>query len=381
MSGRDGRRGPDAGGGGAEDAATAGTEEAAELAGGSEIRARVRPHLADVEPYVTARSQHTGGVLLDANENPFGPLVPPAGEDLHRYPDPANRELRAALAGATGIPRRRVWVGNGSDEAIDVLVRTLVSPGEAVVVAGPTYGVYAARARTHAARVRAARLDDDFDLDVDATAGAADGAELVFLCSPNNPTGGRLSRGRVLELVERCSAVVAVDEAYVEFDDRPSLARRAGDPERLAVLRTFSKAWGLAGARVGWLAGHPELVGWMDRAGLPYPLSAPASRAATRALGRREEMERRVRRLRSERERLRGGLEALGLRVLPSDANFLLFFVDDPGGLQSRLAGRHGVVVRDRSGLPGLEGGLRVTVGTSGENDAFLDAISEEVGA
>lgn len=347
---------------------------------GGGVDGLVRPHLRGVEPYVTARSRHRGGVLLDANENPWGSLVPEAGDDLHRYPDPANRELKGAIARAEDLPAERVWLGNGSDEVIDVLVRTLVSPGEAVVVVEPTYGVYAARARTHDVRVRTARLDAGWDLDVDAAARAAEGAKLVLLCSPNNPTGGRLSPSRILELVERCRALVAVDEAYVEFDTGPSLARRAGEPERLAVLRTFSKAWGLAGARVGWMAASPALVGWMDRAGLPYPLSSLSARAALRALERREEMERRVERIREERERLRERLGSAGLEVLPSDANFLLFRVDEPGRVQARLARDHGVVVRDRSDLPGLDGGLRVSVGTPEENDRFLEGLEEVPG-
>jgi histidinol-phosphate aminotransferase len=333
-----------------------------------------------VEPYVTARSRHRGGVLLDANENPWGSLVPEAGDDLHRYPDPANRELKGAIARSEGLPAERVWLGNGSDEVIDVLIRTLVSPGEAVAVVEPTYGVYAARARTHDARVHTARLDAGWDLDVDAATRAAEGAKLVLLCSPNNPTGGRLSPSRILELVDRCRALVAVDEAYVEFDTGPSLARRAGEPGRLAVLRTFSKAWGLAGARVGWMAASPALVGWMDRAGLPYPLSSLSARAALRALERREEMERRVERVRGERERLRERLASAGLEVLPSDANFLLFRVDEPGRVQARLARDHGVVVRDRSELPGLDGGLRVSVGTPEENDRFLEGLEEVSG-
>lgn len=344
------------------------------------VDALVRPHLREVEPYVTARSRHRGGVLLDANENPWGSLVPEAGEDLHRYPDPANRELKEALARSEEVAPERIWLGNGSDEIIDVLVRALVSPGEAVVVVEPTYGVYSARARTHDARVRSARLDAGWDLDVDAAARAAEGAKLVLLCSPNNPTGGRLSPSRILELVERCDALVAVDEAYVEFDGRPSLAPRAGRPERLAVLRTFSKAWSLAGARVGWMAGAPALVGWMDRAGLPYPLSSLSARAALRALERRGEMERRVRRVRGERARLRERLSSAGLEVLPSDANFLLFRVDEPGRVQARLARDHGVIVRDRSDLPGLEGGLRVSVGTPEENDRFLQGLEEVLG-
>ncbi len=353
---------------------------AASADGGEAIRALVRPHLHDVEPYTTARSRHLGGILLDANETSFGPLAPEADPELHRYPDPSSPGLKAALSRLAGTDPDRLWVGNGSDEAIDVLVRALAAPGDRVVVAAPTYGVYGARARTHGARVEEVRLDADFDLDVDRTAAAAEDAKLVFLCSPNNPTGNLLSEDRILELVRRTRCLVAVDEAYVEFSPRPSLAARAGDPERLAVLRTFSKAWGLAGARVGWLAGHPALVRVLDVVGLPYPLSRPAARAALRALEREEEMERRVRRVREERRRLRAGLDELGLEVAPSDANFLLFFVPGPGGVQRRLADEHGVVVRDRSGLPGLEGALRVTVGTPEENERFLEGLQEVLG-
>ena len=345
--------------------------------GGEVIRSLLRPHLLGVEPYTTARSQHTGGVLLDANESSFGPLAPDADPELHRYPDPANRELKAALSRRTEASVESLWVGNGSDEVIDVLIRAVAGPGEKVVVAVPTYGVYGTRARTHGARVEEVRLDHDFDLDVERTAEAAEDAGLVFLCSPNNPTANLLSEDRILELVRRTSCLVAVDEAYVEFSPRRSLVARAGDPERLAVLRTFSKAWALAGARVGWLAGHPQLVRALDVVGLPYPLSRPAARAALRALELGEEMEERVRRVRKERRRLRAGLDDLGLGAAPSDANFLLFFVTDPAAVQRRLAAEHGVVVRDRSDLPGLDGALRVTVGTPEENGRFLAGLAE----
>lgn len=341
------------------------------------VRRLIRPHLDDVEPYTTARSQHRAGTLLDANENALGPLAPDADPAMHRYPDPANRRLKAALSGRTGVPSERLWLGNGSDEAIDVLIRTVVPPGGRAAVVVPTYGVYAARAAVHGAGVAEPRLDGDFDLDVERTVRAVGDAPLVFLCSPNNPTGNLLDRSRILELVDRTRALVAVDEAYVEFSDRPSLASRAGEIPRLVVLRTFSKAWGLAGARVGWLAGHPLLVRYLDRAGLPYPLSRPAARAARAALDRADEMERRVLRLRDERRRLRRGLQGMGLTVAPSDANFLLFFVPEPASVQRRLAADHDVVIRDRSGLAGLAGGLRVTVGTPEENDRFLEGLEE----
>ncbi len=347
---------------------------------GSGLRALIRPHVEAVEPYVTARSRYLGGVLLDANENPHGSPVPEAGSDLHRYPDPSNAELRTALAERAGVPAEGIWVGNGSDEGIDLLIRLLVSPGERVVVAAPSYGVYRARAELHAAEVAEAPLDDGWDLDVAGTARLAEVAKLVFLCSPNNPTGGRLTPGRILELVERCPALVVVDEAYVEFSDGPSLAPRTASVPRLAVLRTFSKAWGLAGARVGWLAGDPELAAYVRRVGLPYPLSKPAARAALAALEREEEVERRRDLIVSERARVRGRLEAMELPVAPSEANFLLFLVDDPGQVQRRLAERHGVIVRDRSGLRGLDGALRVTIGTTDENDRVLAGLTEVLG-
>lgn len=336
----------------------------------------VRDRLRAVEPYTTARSQHRGGVLLDANENPMGTLVPEMGPELHRYPDPANGALKTKLGDWLDVPPERLWIGNGSDEAHDVLLRSLVEPGEAVVVPEPTYGVYRNRAAIHGARVVSVPLDADFDLDVRATVEAAGDARLVVLCSPNNPTGNVLSRDRMLEIVRRTQALVLVDEAYVEFSRGPSLAPEAGPRPRLAVLRTFSKAWGLAAARVGYLVGAPELVRYLDRAALPYPLSSLAARAARRSLEQADEMERRVGLLLKERGRLRHGLEELGLKVLPSDANFLLFTVPRPREVQRRLADR-GIVVRDRSHLASLAGGLRVSVGTPEENGRFLEALSE----
>ena len=335
----------------------------------------VRPHLREVEPYTTARSSHTGGLLLDANENRLGTLVPDLGEDLNQYPDPRTPELREALAERLGVSPAELWIGNGSDEGIDVLLRALVDPGDAVAVVEPTYGVYRTRARTHGADVRRALLDDELRLDVEAAAEAAEGAKALFLCSPNNPTGSRLSREGILELADRVDALVVADEAYVEYAGAPSLAGEVRADRNLAVLRTFSKAWGLAGARVGYLAAPEPLVPYLDLAGLPYPVSKLSSRAAVRTLERAGEMESRVAAVRDERERIAGRLRELGLRVLPSESNFLLFFVDDPAGVQRHMADAEDVVIRNRSDLPRLDGALRVTVGRPEENDRFLEAL------
>ena len=353
----------------------------------SEISRLLRRHVAGVPPYVTARSQYSGGLLLDANENALGPSAPVVPADLNRYPDPTNGELREALAAWLGIAEERLWFGNGSDEVIDLLVRVLVEPRSPVVIAQPTYGVYSQRAAAHGAVVRDVQLDVDFDLDVEGTLAASEGAALLFLCSPNNPTGNLLSAGRILELLARTECVVAVDEAYVEFagaDSRvESLVALAGGydsvsgSERLVVLRTFSKAWGLAGARVGYLVGTPTLVDAMNRIGLPYPLSSLSARVACAALRHAPGMEQLRDLLVSERRRVAQALSGMGLRSLPSDANFLLFFVDHAGEVQERLAHEHSIVIRDRSRMPGLKGGLRVTVGAPSDNDRFLEALGE----
>jgi histidinol-phosphate aminotransferase len=354
----------------------------------SEIERLLRRHVAGVPAYVTARSRYRGGILLDANENSLGPSAPDVHPDLHRYPDPRNGELRSALATWLEVPGDRLWLGNGSDEVIDLLIRVLVDTGSAVAVVEPSYGVYAQRVEAHGALVRGVRLDERFDLDVEATVAAADECTLLFLCSPNNPTGNLLSSERVLEVVRRTRCLVAVDEAYVEFaepDARSvSLVREAGSKsgdgagtERLAVIRTFSKAWGLAGARVGYLAGAPELVDAMNRVGLPYPLSLLSAQAAQAALKHAPAMERARDLLVAERRRLEQTLIDMGLRTLPSDANFVLFFTEGAAETQRRLADDHGVIVRDRSDMKGLAGGLRVTVGTAEENDRFLEALRE----
>jgi len=354
----------------------------------SEIEPLLRRHVARVPAYVTARSRYRGGILLDANENALGPSAPDVDRELHRYPDPANGELRSALSAWLDVPGDHLWIGNGSDEVIDLLIRVLVDPGSAVAVVEPSYGVYAQRVEAHGARVRGVRLDHRFDLDVEATVAAADGCSLLFLCSPNNPTGNLLSRDRVLEVVRRTRCLVAVDEAYIEFagsDARSaSLVREAGSKageragtERMVVIRTFSKAWGLAGARVGYVAGAPELIDAMNRVGLPYPLSLLSAQAARAALEHAPAMERARDLLVAERRRLEQGLVDRGLRVLPSDANFVLFFTERAAETQRRLANEHGVIVRDRSDMRGLAGGLRVTVGTTQENDRFLEALRE----
>lgn len=347
----------------------------------------VRRHLADVAPYASARRDGWRGLKLDANENAFGPVGPaeapgptPGGE-LHRYPDPDGGPLRMALAAYLGCDADRLWLGSGADDVIDVLIRTLVDPGQPVVTTTPSYDLYRQRAAAHGAEIRVVPLDEQFDLDTAAVLEAARGASLVFVCSPNNPTGNLLSTDRILAVLERTDAVVAVDEAYVEFARGHGLAGLAGRPgsERLVVIRTLSKAWGLAGLRTGYLVGAAPLVRLLNVVGLPYRLTEPAIRLGTRAIGAANVMRLRCRMVATERERVANALARLGLRVLPSDANFLLFFAADAARLQARLAGSHGIVIRRRDGLPRLTGALRVTIGSTDDNDRFLTALENSL--
>lgn len=348
----------------------------------------VRRHLAGVAPYEAAGREARTGLRLDANESAYGPVWPERAvaatthAEFHRYPDSSGGPLRAALSRHLGCQADRLWLGSGADDVIDVLVRALVEPGDPLVTTTPSYDMYRQRGAVHGAAVREIALDRGFDLDPTVMVEAARDAALVFVCSPNNPTGNLLSPERILRVLEETRAVVAVDEAYVEFAAASagasvSLAPLAGTEgfERLAVIRTLSKAWGLAGLRTGYLIGAPSLVRLLDVVGLPYRLTEPAIRLGTHALAAVDEMRRRAAELADERERVAAALRELGLRVLPSDANFLLFLVPDAARVHARLADVYGIIVRRRDILPGLAGGLRVTIGTPADNDLFLCAL------
>jgi len=338
----------------------------------------VRSHIPALEPYVSARDIYAGGdhLFLDANESPYPTAPGPPVAGLERYPDPRCGELRAALAAWLRVDPSALWIGNGSDEALDLLLRTFVEPGEGVAICTPSYGMYEIAARAHGARVVPVPLADDFDLDVSAAETAA-GAKLLFLCSPNNPTGNRLSRERIEALLRSFDGLVVLDEAYVEFSRQPSLVELTSQHANLAVLRTFSKAWGLAGARVGYMVADPEAIDYIERVNLPYPLSSLALAAARRALADPAAMERRVARIVAERERLAGRLSGLGFAVFPSDANFLLVRASGARNIVRELAERFGIIVRDRSEVSRLENCIRITVGRPEENDRVCAALKE----
>jgi histidinol-phosphate aminotransferase len=338
-----------------------------------------RADIRDLSPYSSARMEAQGGtVLLNANESSRPPNIP-GGDGLNRYPDPQPRALVDALADLYGSEPDRLLVTRGSDEAIDLLVRAFCRAREdAVVVSPPTFGMYAVCARIQGAAVIEAPLEAAGELDADKLLAAVTPAtKLVFVCNPNNPTGN-LVRRDVLERLAReldGRAVLVLDEAYAEFSGVASATSLIDNHDNVAVLRTLSKAWSLAGARVGALVARAEVIALLRRIIPPYPLPSPCVDAALGALsyeGRRVQRHH-LQEILAERARMFAALSAMpGVReVLPSHANFLAVRFDDAAGTYRRLLAA-GIVVRDITRYPGLGDALRITVDTGNENDRVL---------
>ena len=341
-----------------------------------------RPEIRALTPYSSARLEASGGeIFLNANESPWAPAAE-AGDGLNRYPDPQPEALRRRLAQLYGVDSEQLLIGRGSDEAIDLLVRAFCrAQADAILISPPTFGMYSVAAAIQGAAVQVFPLRADFGLDVDELLAAVTPAvKLVFVCTPNNPTGGLVALADIARLATalRGRALLVVDEAYIEFAAVPSAQTLLAQHENLAVLRTLSKAYALAGARVGVLLAAPCVIGLLRRILAPYPLplgSIEAALAATSSAGLEQAGER-IAVLRKQRDLLR---QELGLlpqvrAVLPSAANFLCVRWDDATATYAQLRNA-GIVVRDATRYPGLADCLRISVGTPAENRRLLDVL------
>jgi histidinol-phosphate aminotransferase len=334
----------------------------------------IKPYIRTLTPYSTARDEFTGdaSIFLDANENPYPTTV-------NRYPDPHQRALKARVGELKGIDDKRIFLGNGSDEAIDLLVRVIDCQRGGITITSPTYGMYKVAAANNGISIVDAPLRDDFSLDLEGLARASSqGSPLLFLCSPNNPTGRQYELTEIEGALCAFKGIVVVDEAYIDFADVPSAVNLLDRCERLVVLQTFSKAWGMAGIRLGMAFAVEELISAMNKLKLPYNVSELTQRYALERLREPEGMEREVQSLRSERERLVRDLQSLSgvERIFPSGGNFLLVKMCDPRSVFERLQSK-GIIVRDRSKERGCEGCLRITVGTSEENTVLCTTLRE----
>lgn len=343
-----------------------------------DIENLIRPNIRQLKPYRSARHDFTSGILLDANENAFGSPITVDGLSLNRYPDPYQRDLRSALAKLHNVSQENVFAGVGSDEVIDLLIRIFCEPqSDSIVVLEPTYGVYRVAADVNNVRVVSCLLNDDFQIDIASVRRQVNEfTKIIFCCSPNNPTGNLLRRDDILALCQATQAIVVVDEAYADFAGSPSLTADVARIPNLVVLRTLSKAWGLAAIRLGYAVAHPLIISYLLKVKAPYSINILTSTEALRALGNEGYVQKSVSSTIAERERLRSALTKFPIvqQVFPSDANFLLVRFTRARRVYEALA-QSGVIVRDRSTEPKLSACLRISVGTPEQNDTLLSAL------
>jgi histidinol-phosphate aminotransferase len=356
------------------------------------VSSLLREDLRDFAGYRSARSELADGqIWLNANESARA-NASDVGQALRRYPQPQPQDLRAALAALYGCTVEQLLIGRGSDEPIDLLVRAFCTPArDAVLVTPPVFGMYAVCARLQGARLLEVPLqDDEGDFHVDLTevarVASAQHARLVFLCSPGNPAGGALKMAEVLELARKLegTALLVVDEAYIEYADAPSLVSTITSQPNLAVLRTLSKAHALAGARIGSLIADPEVIAILRRCQAPYPIPVPCALQALHALSKDAlaETRRNVAVTCLQRDALRQSLQAMPVlhRIYPSETNFLLARCVNPAGAFQSLL-NDGIVVRDMRMHPQLNDALRITIGTAEENARVISALESRVAA
>lgn len=338
-----------------------------------EIESLARNNIRELVAYSSARSEFKGmaEVWLDANENPFD-------TGLNRYPDPLQQEVKARISELKGVSPDQLFLGNGSDEAIDLLIRIFCEPRiDHIITLPPTYGMYKVSAAISDVAVRTINLDPTFQPEVAEILAAANGhSKLLFICSPNNPTGNRIDSHRIEALLEGFAGIVVVDEAYIDFSAGESCTRLLKKYPRLVVMQTFSKAWGLAGIRLGMAFADERIIHLLNKVKPPYNVNQLTQAAALKALKNPAETQMRVKTLLAEREQLIHALEASPIvqQVYPSDANFLLVQTADPNGLYRFLIDQR-IVVRNRSTVVGCEGCLRFTIGTPAENIRLIQQI------
>ncbi len=341
----------------------------------------LRPHIRSLTPYSSARDEYTGseGVFLDANENPLGSTT--ATGHYNRYPDPHQAAIKQKLAPIKGVRPTQIFLGNGSDEPIDLLIRATCQPGsDSVLIVPPTYGMYEVSAMLNDVRLIRVPLTADFELDTTAVLNAVEPAtKIIWLCSPNNPSGNQLDSEAIRLVIEGAThSLVVVDEAYIDFASDPSWTAQLDRYPNLVVLQTFSKAWGLAALRLGMCFASEALIGVLNKIKPPYNISAPTQELALEALDHVAQKDAMVQQILAERTTLAEQLRAMPMvqQVYPSDANFLLVRFDNAREVFDYLIEQQ-VIVRDRSKVQLCAGCLRISVGIATENSILLNRLQQ----
>lgn len=338
----------------------------------------VRPNIRSLKPYSSARDEFKGeaNVFLDANENSIGsPLL----KWYNRYPDPMQWAIKEKVAAIKKVTKEQIFLGNGSDEAIDLLFRCFCEPGiDEVIICPPTYGMYEVSANINNTKINRVPLTEQFQLDLEALELAIKpSTKIIWICSPNNPTGNSIDSVDIELILNNFDGLVVIDEAYINFSRQKSWLADLNEYPNLVVLQTLSKAWGLAGIRMGMAFASTAIIGYLNKVKPPYNISQPVQELALKALDEIGQVNDMIMTLVNERKQMESLLLKISevIHVYPSDANFLLVKVKDAGALYKHLV-NHGIVVRDRSNVEKCEGCLRITVGTPLENQKLLQSIS-----
>jgi histidinol-phosphate aminotransferase len=337
----------------------------------------LRENIKKLVPYSSARDEYQGeaSVFLDANENAYGS---PLDKQFNRYPDPMQYAIKMRLSEIKGVPARNIFVGNGSDEAIDILFRSFCNPGvDNVILVPPTYGMYEVSANINDIEARKVLLTEEYQLNLDGIAEAIDEhTKLIFICSPNNPTGNSINRDDIETLLANFNGIVVVDEAYINFSRQKTFIQELTEYANLVVMQTLSKAWGLAGLRVGMAFASEEIIEVMNKVKPPYNVNESSQQLALEALGNVQQVNTWIKETLLQRDRLVLALKEFDfvVDIYPSDANFILVKTTDANGIYNYLVSK-GIIVRNRSKVELCEGSLRITIGTSDENSVLLDTM------
>jgi histidinol-phosphate aminotransferase len=338
----------------------------------------LRENIKNLTPYSSARDEFQGeaSIYLDANENAYGS---PLDENYNRYPDPLQFKVKTKITAIKGVPPRNIFLGNGSDEAIDILFRSFCRPGiDNVILVPPTYGMYQVSANINDVAVKNVPLTAEYQLNLEGIAEAIDAnTKLIFICSPNNPTGNSINREDVETLLANFNGIVVVDEAYINYSRQKSFIQELTEYGNLVVLQTLSKAWGLAGLRIGMAFASEEIIEVFNRVKPPYNINEASQQLALQALDNIDQVNRWIKETLLERDKLVLGLKNFSfvIDIYPSDANFILVKTASPKAIYQFLVEK-GIIVRDRSKVELCEGCLRITVGTPAENEQLLNTLN-----
>ena len=343
-----------------------------------DLKNLIRDNIKTLKPYSSARHEFTGkaSVFLDANENPYGSPLP---DKFNRYPDPLQWQLKFQIARIKGVPAENIFVGNGSDEVIDLAYRIFCTPGkDNVIVCPPTYGMYEVSGNINDVEIRKVNLTSDFQLDVEGVMNAVDtNTKLIFICSPNNPTGNNMRREDVEIILNNFSGIVIIDEAYINYSKQKTFIQELTEYPNLVVMQTLSKAWGLAALRLGLCYASMDIIDLFNKVKPPYNINDASQLLALEALQNADLVNEWITASVQQKEMLVKELSAFNFveKIYPSDANFLLMKVKDASKLYDYLS-ENEIVVRNRSKDPGCENCLRITIGTPEENQQLLHLLT-----